>query len=120
MTFTLWKLLAIASLLAVWVLALAPAVAAPFLVSDADPTGAADKCVYQRGTATPVEADVVIVAPALTGSCRLDLASLPAGASNLQVWFRSSVWGVESAKSPFSLTKPVAGGPGPTGLKIVP
>ena len=94
--------------------------AAPFLVSDADPTGAADKCVVQRGTATPVETDVVVVAPALTGSCRADLSPLPAGVNNLQVWFKSSVWGVESTKVPFVLTKPVANGPGPTNLRVIP
>jgi hypothetical protein len=94
--------------------------AAPFLTSDPDPTGAADKCVYQRGTATPVESDVVVTAPALTGACRIDLATIPIGQNNLQVWFKSSVWGVESAKVPLAFAKPVAGGPGPTGLKIVP
>lgn len=94
--------------------------AAPFLVSDPDPTGASDKCVYQVGTATPVETAVVVTAPALTGNCKIDLAAFPAGTSNLQVWFRSSLWGVDSAKSPFALSKPAAGGTGPQNLRIQP
>lgn len=88
------------------------------LVSDADPTGAADKCVYQEGSQPAVETPVQIVPPALTGSCNITLDSFSAGAHNLQVWFRSSVWGVDSTKVPFGFTKPAAGGPGPTGLKI--
>jgi hypothetical protein len=95
-------------------------IAAPFLVSDVDPTGAADKCVYQIGTATPVETNTVVVAPALTGSCRIDLASFPAGNNSIQVWFKSSLWGVESAKRPFAFSRPAAGGTGPQNLRIEP
>lgn len=90
------------------------------LVSNADPTGAADKCVYQVGTAPAVESPVIVIAPTLTGSCDIQLDSFANGVHNLQVWFRSTVWGVDSAKVPFAFTKPAAGFPGPTGLKIQP
>jgi len=90
------------------------------MISDADPTGAADKCVYQDGTSAPVETAVSVVAPALTGRCNVNLDGMTAGVHNLQVWFKSTVWGVESAKVPFGFTKPAAGGTGPQNLRIVP
>lgn len=92
---------------------------APFLVSDPDPNGF-DKCVYQVGTATPIETPTVVTPPALTGACRIDLASMPTGTSNLLVWFRSTVWGVETAKAPFVLRRPTAGGTAPASLRLEP
>ena len=91
-------------------------IAAPFLVSDPAPEGAAvaDKCVYQDGTAAAVET------PTVAAACRIDLAGFTAGTHNLQVWFRSTLWGVDTAKVPFSLSKPAAGGTGPGGLRLIP
>ena len=94
--------------------------AAPFLVSDADPTGSADKCVYQEGTQSPVITNVVVIPPALTGGCKADLASVSAGTHNIQVWFMSTVWGVTSAKVPFQYTRPSATATGPQNLQLVP
>lgn len=94
--------------------------AAPFLTSDADPTGASDICVYQDGTQPPVETPVVVVAPSLTGSCKADLASITTGTHNLQVWFKSTVWGVTSSKVNFQFTRPNATATGPQNLKLVP
>lgn len=94
---------------------------APFITSDPDPTGAADKCVYQIGAAPAVETPVAAVAPStVVGSCKIDTVSFAAGTTNLQVWFKSTLWGVESAKVPFVLKKPSAGGTGPQDLKIAP
>lgn len=90
------------------------------MVSDPDPTGAADKCVYQEGTNPPVETPVTVVPPALTGACDVVLDGFTTGQHNLQVWFKSTVWGVASAKVPFAFAKPGAGGPGPAGLKLAP
>lgn len=93
---------------------------APFLVSDPDPTGASDKCVYQEGTSPPVETNVVVVSPALTGACHIDLAPFSVGMHDLQVWFKSTLWGVESAKTPFVFVKPIANDTGPSNLRLVP
>ena len=93
---------------------------APFIVSDPDPTGAADKCVYQVGTAAAVETPTVVTAPALTGNCKIDTAAFPAGTTNLQVWFKSTLWGVASAKAPFVLKKPSASEAGPENLRLAP
>ena len=89
-------------------------IAAPFLVSDADSTKAADKCVYQEGAAAVVET------PLVSAACKIDLAAFSSGTHNLQVWFRSSLWGVDSAKVPFAFTRPAAGATGPSTLQIVP
>ncbi len=90
------------------------------LISDPDNTGVADKCVYQEGSGTPVEAVTVPIAPSTAKSCSFSLNSFSAGQHNLQVWFRSSLWGVDSAKVPFGFVKPAAGFSGPTGLTVVP
>lgn len=94
--------------------------AAPFLTSDPDPTGAADKCVWQEGANAPVETPTVVVAPAVTGKCKIDLAPFTPGTHNLQVSFKSTLWGVSSASTPFVLSKPSAGGTGPANLVIGP
>ena len=91
---------------------------APFLVSDPDPTGAADQCVYQEGSNTPVSSPIVVTPPALTGNCHIDLASFAAGTHSLQVSFKSTLWGVSSQPVPFALQKPAAGGTGPANLRI--
>ena len=88
--------------------------ASPFLVSDPDVTGAADKCVYQEGSSEPV------ATPLVQGACKIDLAQVSAGQHDLQVWFSSSLWGVDSAKVPFSYSRPAAGASGPSGLRISP
>lgn len=94
--------------------------AAPFLVSDPDPTGASDKCVYQIGTATPVETPTVVTAPALVGACKIDLAGFAAGTNSLQVWFKSTLWGVTSNKANFTFVRPNATASGPQNLQLVP
>ena len=97
------------------------AYSAPFMVSDPDPTGAANKCVYQEGTGTIVETAVAAVPPStLVGSCKVDLAGFATGTHNLQVWFKSDLWGVTSVKVPFAFTKPSASGTGPTNLRLEP
>lgn len=99
----------------------AGALPAPFLVSDSDPTGGADRCVYQEGTAAAVESPLAAIPPStLIGSCKIDLAGFSAGSHSLQVWFRSSLWSVESAKVPFVFARPAAGFAGPTGLRLQP
>lgn len=72
---------------------------APFLVSDPDTSKAADACVYQEGTAAAISTPLVV------GGCKIDLAGFSAGTHNLQVWFRSSLLGVDSSKVPFRLRK---------------
>ena len=89
-------------------------VASPFLVSDPTTETAVDKCVYQDGATAPVET------PTVGGACRIDLATWTNGNHSLQVWFRSTLWGVDSAKVPFVLSKPATGGTGPTGVRIEP
>lgn len=93
---------------------------APFLNSDADPTGAADKCVYQDGTGPIVETPVGVTAPAIIGGCRIDLSTWTAGTHNLQLWFKSTVWGVTSVKVPFVLIKPAVSASGPTNPRVEP
>lgn len=73
--------------------------AAPFITSDPDPTGAADKCFYQEGTAAAVGSSLV------ASSCKIDLAPFTAGTHNLQVWFSSSLWGGDFRESPFRILK---------------
>ena len=90
------------------------AFSAPFLVSDPATETAVDKCVYQDGTAAPVETAT------LAGACHVDLAPFTGGNHSLQVWFRSTLWGVDSAKVPFVLSKPATGGTGPSGIRIEP
>lgn len=95
--------------------------AAPFLISDPDPTGAANKCIYQEGTDPAVETPVVAIPPSvLVGSCKIDLAGFSVGNHNLQVWFSSDLWGVTSVKVPFAFARPSANGTGPTNLRLVP
>lgn len=91
-----------------------PAFASPFLVSDPTTEPAVDRCVYQDGTAAPV------ATPLVGGACKVDLAGWTSGNHPLQVWFRSSLWGVDSAKVPFAVSKPQAGGAGPVGLRLEP
>jgi len=95
--------------------------AAPFLVSDPDPTGAANKCVYQDGTAPVVETLVAAVPPStIVGSCKIDLGGFSNGSHNLQVWFKSDLWGVTSVKVPFAFARPAPDGIGPANLRLVP
>ena len=95
--------------------------AAPFIVSDPDPTGASDKCVYQEGTAAAVETPVAAVPPStVVGSCKIDTAAFTVGSHNIQLWFKSTLWGVTSVKTPFGFQKPSASGIGPTNLQLVP
>ena len=108
------------SLLLIALLSATPLFAAPFIVSDPDPSGAADKCLYQVGTAPPVETPTAVVPPQLTGGCKIDTAVFVAGTHNLQVWFKSTLWGVETAKVPFVLQKPAAGSTGPRNLRLEP
>ena len=90
------------------------AFASPFLVSDPSGVPEIDKCVYQDGAGPVVETAT------LAGACHIDLAPFTSGNHNLQVWFRSTLWGVDSAKVPFVLSKPATGGTGPTGVRIEP
>jgi hypothetical protein len=95
--------------------------AAPFLVSDPAPANSQiDKCVYQDGTAAAVETPLTTYTGYSGPGCKIDLAAWTAGTHNLQVWYRSSLWGVDSAKTPFTLTKPAAGGTGPSNLQVQP
>lgn len=94
--------------------------AAPFIVSDADPTGAADKCAWQEGTAAIVESNTVVTPPALTGACRIDATGFAVGVHNLQVWFKSTAWGVTSGKVPFVFQRPSATGTAPANLRLEP
>lgn len=111
----------LAILVCAWVVATSHAAfGAPFITSDPDPTGAADKCVYQIGSATPVESATVVTPPALTGNCKIDVGAFPVGTANIQVWFKSTVWGVTSTKVPFTFVRPNAAAPGPSNLQLVP
>lgn len=95
--------------------------AGPYLNSDPDPTGAMDKCVWQEGANAPVETPTVAIAPStIVGSCHIDVAPFTAGVHQLQVWFKSTLWGVVSGKSPFTFTKPNATASGPQNLQLVP
>lgn len=86
--------------------------ASPFLVSDPSGVAEIDLCVYQDGVSAPV------ATPVVNGGCKIDLAGFSAGIHPLQVWFRSSLWGVDSAKVPFDVSKPGTGGDGPAGLRL--
>jgi hypothetical protein len=81
--------------------------AAPFLVSDPDPTGAADLCTYKDGSAAAVDTPVVKNAAGLP-FCHIDLGPAAAGMHTVTVAFKSTLWGVSSATTPFSFTKPSA------------
>ena len=85
---------------------------APFLYSDPDPTGTADICGYS------VNGGVDVETPVVDGGCKIDLAGFPEGNNNTEVWFKSSLWDVESARVPFAFNKPSAGSEGPTGNRI--
>lgn len=98
-----------------------PVFAAPFIVSDPDPTGASDVCTYQEGTAAPVSAPTVAIPPSnLVASCKFDASVFTVGTHNLQVWFSSTKWGVTSGKVPFSFTRPSATATGPANLQLSP
>ena len=107
-------------LLALLLFMAAPAFAAPFIVSDPDPTGAADKCVYQEGAAAAVETPVAVVPPQLTGGCKIDAAGFTVGSHSIQVWFKSTLWGVTSGKAPFVFQRPSATATGPANLRLEP
>ena len=107
----------------VLLLALAPAsaLAAPFLVSDPAPAGQGiDVCAYIDGSGAQVDTPLAVVAPQTAPGCKIDLAGFSAGAHNLQLSFKSTLFGTESAKVPFVFTKPAAGGTGPASVRIVP
>lgn len=89
------------------------ALADPHIFSDPDPTGASDLCVYSLagGPATPT--------PVVNGGCYIDIAGVPVGQNQVEVWFESSVWGVTSVKVPFVFTRPAADGQGPVGISII-
>ena len=108
------------NILALLLFVATPVFSAPFIVSDPDPIGTADRCVYQEGTAAAVETPLFVVPPQLTGACKIDTVSFAAGTHNLLVWFKSTLWGVESAKVPFAFTKPAAGTTGPRNLRLEP
>ena len=97
--------------------------AAPFLVSDPAPQSPGDTltCVYQIGSGAAVSTPLAVYPPTQTGpGCVIDLAPFAAGSATLQLWYHSSLWGVDSAKVGFTVAKPAAGGPGPTNLRIAP
>jgi hypothetical protein len=101
-----------------------PAIAAgaPFLVSDPDPNPAylRDQCVYQDGTAAPVSTPLATYPGQSGPGCMIDLAGFAAGTHNLQVWYHTDLYKMDSAKVPFTLSVPVAGGPGPANLILKP
>lgn len=76
--------------------------AAPFITSDADPSGLADQGVCQEGTATP------LVAPVQANKIRIDVAGITTGAHSYQCWFRSTLWGIDGAKGTVEVKKPSA------------
>src|SRR5258706_12110959 len=88
--------------------------AAPFIVSDPDPAGAADTCICQEGTATPLSA------PTVASGCKIDAAPATAGTHNYLCWFSSTLWGTTSAKVAFTIKKPSASGQGPQNLTVSP
>lgn len=99
-------------ILAVLMLFSTSSFAAPFLYSDPDPTGASDICGYTLNSGVDIETTVV------NGGCKIDLANFPDGDNNMEVWFKSSLWGVESARIPFAFNKPASGAAGPNGILI--
>lgn len=106
-------------LTSLFILLSSTAFADPHLVSDPDQTGASDLCVYTVDGGAPVETPVVAVPPStIIGSCYIDMAGITPGNHALELWFKSTLWNVESAKVPFALSKPAAGGNGPAGLRL--
>ena len=87
--------------------------AAPFLVSDPDPAQIADQCIYQEGTAAPV------VTPTVGFACRADMSGVTTGAHTLNVSFKSSQWGTQSAAVPFTFARPGAIAP-PASIRLAP
>lgn len=81
--------------------------AKPFLICSPDPTGNADTFAYQEGT-------VITRTPLLANACHADLAAATPGAHTFTIWFENSVWGTASAKAPFTYSRPIDGGTGPT------
>ncbi len=96
--------------------------AAPFIISDPPSDPLYDKCVYQIGTAAPVETPTAIHPPQTLAACKVDTGGFAAGTYSMQFWWRSSLWGVgrDSLKAPFVLVVPAVGGPAPSGLRLAP
>ena len=89
----------------------ASAQAAPFIVSDSDPAGSVDRCVYQEGAATPVETVTFSYA------CHIDTAVFATGPHTLQIWFNNQFNAI-SAAVPFTFTKAPPPAPVPQNLRI--
>ena len=85
--------------------------AAPFIVSDSDPAGSVDRCVYQEGTATPVETVTFSYA------CHIDIAVFSTGTHTLRIWYKNYLNAI-SAAVPFTFTKASPPVPIPQNLRI--
>jgi hypothetical protein len=85
--------------------------AAPFVVSDPDPAGSVNRCVYQEGAATPVETVTSSYA------CHIDTAVFSVGPHTLQIWFMNQ-FNETSAAVPFTFTKAPPPVPIPQNLRV--
>jgi hypothetical protein len=92
-------------------LCFASAQAAPFIVSDSDPAGSVNRCVYQEGAATPVETATFSYA------CHIDTAGFSTGTHTLQIWFMNQ-FNVAGASVPFTFTKAPPPVPVPQNLRV--
>jgi hypothetical protein len=100
--------------------------AAPFLVSDpftgSVTAGDTILCMVQNGSGSPTGTPIAVYGAQTGPGCKVDLAGFPGGVANLQVWYRSQLWGPgsDSAKIPFVLSVPVAGQAGPAAVRVAP
>lgn len=114
------KLLKFALLLAL-VGAPLPALAAPFIVSDATVTTTITHCAWYIDAAR-----TLVAAPKdATGKpyCKVDVVDMIVGAHTIQAAFViTSDWGSEEGPKslPFALTRPAAPTSSPSGLKLIP
>jgi len=87
------------------------ALSAPFIVSDPDPAGSVNRCVYQEGVGVPVETVTFSYA------CHIDTAAFSDGAHTLQIWFMNQFNGASAAVS-FTFTKEPPPVPVPQNIRI--
>jgi hypothetical protein len=97
-----------------------PALSAKIVSDPAPPNSGPVLCLYQIGTGPVVELPTAIYGSQTGPGCVIDLDPFAAGSYSMQIWYKYTLYNVESSKVPFVLSKPAAGGTGPQNLRVVP
>ena len=87
------------------------ALAAPFIVSNPDPAGSVNRCVYQEGAGVPVETVTFSYA------CHIDTTVFSDGTHTLQIRFMNQFNAVGDSVT-FTFTKAPPAVPTPQNLRI--